>query len=361
MDFITDLPPSSGEGTAFDSILVVVDRYTKYARYIPVKKTITAEELAVVFEKHILTTFGAPDGIVSDRGSVFTSHFWSALCYHMKINRKLSTAFHPQTDGQTERQNQELEHYLRCFCTYHQDDWYELLPRAQFAYNNSIHSTLNQTPAFALMGYHPQRLINLADEVPGGEVPSARERIEIVEKQRAELSDRWRRAVEYQAKWYNKKHTPMRFKIDDWVMLSTKNLVQRRPSKKLADRYVGPFQITKIIGEQAYKLRLPEKWQIHPVFHVSLLEPYRRRHGEDPAQHAEPITLDSGEEEWEVEEILDKRVRYHSDWYLVKWKGWPMAESTWVKASDMANAKDLVHEYESRISKAAAANPKRRR
>ena len=361
MDFITDLPPSAGEGKVFDSILVIVDRFTKFAIYAAVNKTITAGELAEVIEKRLITYFGAPLGIVSDRGPVFTSYFWTALCHHMQIKRRLSTAFHPQTDGQTERQNQILEQYLRSFCTYYQDDWYELLHRAQFCSNNSLQATIRSTPSYALMGFYPRRFLNLVDQVPKGEVPSARERVEILQKQREDLAERWKKAVQYQAKFYNQKHTPLTLNPDDWVMLSTKNLQQTRPSKKLADRYMGPFRVIEAIGKQAYKLQLPEKWKIHPVFHVSLLEPHRRRPGEDPANHAEPVLLESGEE-WEVEEVLDKRKRWKNDWYLVKWKGFPIAESTWVKSEDMENAQDLVNEYEAKHgTKHIAAGKKRKR
>ena len=113
MDFITGLPPSKRGSNVFDSILVVVDRYTKMARYLPTNKTIDASQLAELFWTEIVCKFGTPSGIVTDRGSVFTSSFWSEVCYYAKVKRRLSTAFHPQTDGQTERQNQTLEHYLR--------------------------------------------------------------------------------------------------------------------------------------------------------------------------------------------------------------------------------------------------------
>ena len=122
MDFITDLPPSRRGNNAFDAILVVIDRFTKYARYVPYRKTMNAKQLATVLVDNIFMDFGLPDGIVSDRGSVFTSAYWSSVCFVLKIKRKLSTAFHPQTDGQTERQNQTLEHYLRVYSAYQQDD-----------------------------------------------------------------------------------------------------------------------------------------------------------------------------------------------------------------------------------------------
>jgi transposase InsO family protein len=99
MDFITDLPPSASKGTVFDSIMVIVDRYTKMSLYIPVKKTITAEEMATVFLRRVVRYFGVPKGIVLDQGSVFTSKFWSSLCFYLQVKRRLSTAFHPQTDG----------------------------------------------------------------------------------------------------------------------------------------------------------------------------------------------------------------------------------------------------------------------
>ena len=124
MDFIVDLPPSMGPGDnkAYDAILVILDRYTKVVKYIACRKTIDALELARLFVKHWFPDQGLPESIVSDRGSLFTSKFWAALCYHLNIKRRLSTAFHPQTDGQTERQNQIIEAFFRSFCNYHQDN-----------------------------------------------------------------------------------------------------------------------------------------------------------------------------------------------------------------------------------------------
>ena len=124
MDMITGLPPSAdADSKAYDAILVIVDRFTKMAKYFPVRKTIRAVDMAQLFHDRIVYAFGTPASIITDRGSIFTSQFWSSLCFYMKARRRLSTAFHPQTDGQTERQNQTLEHYLRCYINYRQDDW----------------------------------------------------------------------------------------------------------------------------------------------------------------------------------------------------------------------------------------------
>ena len=193
MDFITGLPPSStGIGTAYDSILTIVDRYTKMAKYIPVRTTITAPQLAEVFISNIVRNFGTPDSIVTDRGSVFTSKFWSSLCYFIKARRRLSTAFHPQTDGQTERQNQTLEHYLRAYVDYTQDDWAKRLDMAEFAYNNSLNSTTKMTPFQAYAGFNPTLNRDVEVDVRKGETPAARQRVETMQKDRAKLEKYWK-------------------------------------------------------------------------------------------------------------------------------------------------------------------------
>jgi transposase InsO family protein len=134
MDFITDLPSSK----AFDSIFVVVDWLTKMAHFIPCNKTVIGEEIAKLFVDNIYKYHGLPDNIISDRGSQFTSKFWQTLFKILKVKIKLCSAYHHHTDGQTERINQFLEEYLRCTINYHQDNWTELLPLAEFAYNNTI-------------------------------------------------------------------------------------------------------------------------------------------------------------------------------------------------------------------------------
>ncbi|KJZ68428.1 hypothetical protein HIM_12180 [Hirsutella minnesotensis 3608] len=152
MDFITDLPPVRCEKKIYSSILVVVDRLTRYVRYIPVSSRISSDGLADEIFKH----YGMPDGIVSDRGSLFTGHFWATFCHLLHCKRRLSTAFHPQTDGQTERVNQTIEQYLRTFCNKEQSDWMDKLPLAEFTYNTSHHDTVKGTPAEILMGYQPR-------------------------------------------------------------------------------------------------------------------------------------------------------------------------------------------------------------
>jgi len=346
-DFVTGLPPSKRNGCVYDAILVVVDRYTKMALYIPTNITLTAVELADIFFTQIASRFGTPKGIVSDRGSLFTSEFWSEVCYYSQVKRRLSTAFHPQTDGQTEIQNQSLEHYLRAFCNTEQNDWAKLLPLAEFAYNNSIHSATAITPFFACYGFAPQFRFEAEDSSHEERVPAAVERVRELETLRKELARRWEVASGQQTRAYNKNHIPMQFKIGDLVMLSTKNLKQKRPSKKLSHRYIGPFQVQDAIGKQAYRLNLPEKYKIHNVFHVSYLEPYQQRAGCVLPAFLGPDLID-GAEEWEVEEILGRKKKQGELWYHVKWTGWPDEYNAWVPQPDLQGAETLRQEFDRR-------------
>jgi len=169
MDFITDLPESDG----CDQLWVVVDRFTKMAHFIPLlkdgKKT---EDLARIFGKEIWRHHGLPRDIVSDRDSRFTSKTWKVFLATLGIKPRMSTAFHPQTDGQTERVNQTIEAYLRPFVNQEMTDWVELLPIAEYAYNKSVTSATGISPFFANYGRHPERLNPLKTDVknPSSEI-----------------------------------------------------------------------------------------------------------------------------------------------------------------------------------------------
>ena len=146
LDFITQLPRSYIGTAEYDAILVVVDRYTKMAKFIPTTTNIAAPEFAALFHENIELKYGSPKGIVSDRDTRITSKFWAEVCTYSLIKRRLSTAFHPQTDGQTEILNRILENYLRAYTNLEQMNWARLLPSAEFAYNNSRNSSIKITP-----------------------------------------------------------------------------------------------------------------------------------------------------------------------------------------------------------------------
>ena len=173
MDFVTDLPEPTSSG--YTGILVIVDRLTQMAIYLPCRKDIESPELGRLLFEHVICKRGVPDNIVTNRGTQFTSRFCTRVCSHLGNDHRLLTAFHPQTDGQTERRNQTMEQYLRAFCNYEQDNWVELLQLTKFAYNNAIHASPRMTPFWANYHYHPvmqfkalKQLSSLNPEIQAG-------------------------------------------------------------------------------------------------------------------------------------------------------------------------------------------------
>ena len=159
MDIVTGLPLSADwKSNNYDLILVIVDRLTKMVHYKPVKVTIDASELAEVIIDVVVWHHGLSNSIMTDRGLLFTSKFWSSLCYFLRVKRRLSTAFHPQTDGQTKWQNSTIEAYLQAFVNFEQNDWARLLPIAEFAYNNAKNASTGHIPFELTCGYYPRML-----------------------------------------------------------------------------------------------------------------------------------------------------------------------------------------------------------
>ena len=305
MDFITGLPEARFDLHSVDSILVIVDRYTRMAKFFPVATTINAAELARLFHREIELKFGAPKGIVSDRGPIFTSEFWGQLAQITGTKLRLSSTFHPQSDGQTERMNQV---YLRCFTDEERRNWPQLLASAEFCINNAVNVSTGVSPFRALMGYDPELYARIEGDAIQVGVPAVNERLEKLSNLRARLEQHAKRASESQAKYYNQQHTPRQYKRGDLVMLSTRNLKFQFP-KKLAPKFVGPFRVLDVIGSQAYRLALPEKYErIHNVFHVSLLEPWNPRSSDNSEDLLPMPDLEDEPDEWEVEDIVgDKR------------------------------------------------------
>ena len=345
MDFITCLPPAMRRKKAYDAVLVVVDRFSRMVRYIACSKAIDAPELGDRLIEEIFSKMGAPRSIVSDRGSAFTSNYWGTLCYYLVVRRRFSTAFHPQTDGQTERMNQTLECYLRCYVNYQQDDWVMWLPCAEYAYNQSIHAETGKTPFELVLTYKPDLSVGQPGTVREGENQLAKEKAEELDDATAQGKEIWSRSREAMAKHYNKKHIEKTYRVGDQVMLAARHIQTKRPCKKLDDKFLGPFRIAQMVGQNAYRLMLPQSYgRLHATFHVSLLEPYRNRKGRKVPK---PVPV-HGEEEWEIDDILDSRSHHGRTMYLVRWKGFTKESDSWEPQENLENAKAMVDAYEKR-------------
>ena len=326
MDFITDLPLSNG----CTSIWVMIDPFTKMAHFVPLKENAKkSDDLVKIFAREYWRLHGIPRDIISDRDSRFTSALWSHFLKYVGVKPRMSTAFHPQTDGQTERMNQFIEAYLRAFTNYEMTNWEDLLATAEFAYNNARSTATHTTPFYANYGYHP-----VAANPPD---PSAR-------NPTSELYAHWMTRVYKDAgrmlqqtqarmKKYadRKREEAPTFTRDQLVMLDARNIKTRRPAKKLDKKFLGPFKIQRILSPTAVKLTLPKKWRIHNSFHVSLIEPYRTgsQNTPDPAYILQTVG-DVEPEEYTIDDIKDSAHFEGNVKYLVKWEGWPLKKDwTW--------------------------------
>jgi transposase InsO family protein len=341
LDFVVKLPLSNNH----DSILVVVDTFTKMAHFIPVKETITAEQTAKTYLAHIFKLHGAPRTIISDRGPHFKSKFWKTFWSSLNVDIRLSTSYHPQTDGQTERINQIMEQYLRIFTNYNQNNWFHLLPSAEFSYNNTFHTSIQMTPFFASYAHHP-RFDTL--QITNSEFPAINEHhIELLSNQTL-LARTLDNAKHTYKTFADKKRLPGPvFTIDDHVMLNSKFITTQRPSKKLDSKRLGPFRIIEKINDVAFKLELPPTMKIHPVFHVSLLEKYKPSAIPNRAPPTLPPIVVDDALEYEVESILDSRFRSKQLEYLVHWKGYDPSHRTWEPSQNMLHCPDLLAEFHS--------------
>jgi len=323
MDFITDLPLSE----ECDQLWVVVDRFTKMAHFIPLRQDgKTASDLVKIFAREVWRYHGTPSDIVSDRDSRFTSEVWKEFLSALDIRPRMSTAFHPQTDGQTERLNQTIEAYLRSFVNFEQDNWVELLPMAEFSYNNSVTSPTGISPFYANFGYHPSTMNPPAATIfnPASTV-YAHWMHTVHEATKASLGEARERMRRYADR--KRQDAPV-YKVGDLVMLSGRNIQTRRPAKKMDHKNHGPFEVEKIVSPLAVKLALPRNWRIHNVFHVSLLEPYRGsalRESPDAAKVLRETDDIEYSAEYYVDEVMasTQRTKKSRVLYLIKWLDYP--------------------------------------
>lgn len=325
LDLITQLPTTTA---GHDAIVVMVDKFSKMVHYEATTTTCTAEQLAKIFLDRVVKYHGIPKAIISDRDPRFTSKLWTELWSYFKTQLKMSTAFHPQTDGQTERANKVLEDYLRHYVGNKQDNWDEQLTAAEIAINSSVQVSTGYTPYYLNYGYQPCFPDQLQVETIKNETLS--DMLSQLNRSLSQAKDNMKDAVDRQAHYANLDRRDLVFQEGEEVLLSTKNLaIKKGLTRKLSSRYVGPFKIAKVISSTAYKLDLPEDWKIHPVFHIALLKRYEKGNN-DTEVVVQDIEMESDNREYEVDKIIGKRFgKEHQVEYLVLWKGFPESESTW--------------------------------
>jgi len=271
MDFVTKLPRTS---RGHDSIWVIVDRLTKTAHFLPVREDYKTEKLARIYIDEIVTRHGVPLSIISDRDSHFTSRFWEKLHEALGTRLNRSTAYHPQTDGQSERTIQTMEDMLRACVLDFGGNWDTHLPLVEFSYNNSYHSSIKAAPFEALYGRKCRSPL-CWNEV-GDNCLTCPELIQETSDKIFRILDRLKAARDRQKSYADKRRKPLEFQVGDKVLLKVspwKGIIRFGKKGKLSPRYIGPFEVTAKVGPVAYRLKLPEQLSgIHDTFHVSHLK-----------------------------------------------------------------------------------------
>jgi hypothetical protein len=335
LDLITDLPPTVN---GCDAILTVVDRLTKLVSFSPIRKDASAKDVALAFRRVWYRQHGLPQVLISDRDRRFLSSFWRAVFSTLGTDLRFSTAFHPQTDGQSERANRTLEEFLRHFICPRQDDWDDFLDLAEFAVNDAVNPSTGYSPFFLAYGQNPISPVDLA--VSDVLVPAAQSTLSDMEQALHHARVKLEESRVRMAAQANVHRRDVVFSVGDKVRLSAANLsLPSSMSRKLTARFLGPFDVERVVSPVVYKLKLPDSLKIHPVFHVSMLQPWRVD-AEFPAHQSVPTRpppVDVDDNRYEVDRLLDKRTRRYGRGqrveYLVRWQGYGPEDDTWEPVS----------------------------
>jgi hypothetical protein len=324
MDFVEGFPKVGGKSV----ILTVVDRFSKFAHFIPVGHLYSAASVAKTFFDNIVRLHGFLASIVSDRDPVFTSHLWTELFQLSGTRLCTSSAFHPQTDGQLEVTNKIITIYLRCLAGDRPRSWLRWLPWAEFCYNTSLQSALKTTPFEVVYGRPPPPLLPFQ---------SGSTKVAAVDKQLrdrdtfiADIKERLLQAQSIMKTYHDQSRRQVEFQVGDWVWLHlnhrTASAIRPAGQNKLSPKYYGPYEVMEKIEAVAYRLQLPPKAQIHNVFHVVFLKKFE---GTPPTKPTPLPPIVRGRAVAQPDRVVRARSAGSSWEILVQWKGKSMAEATW--------------------------------
>jgi hypothetical protein len=328
MDFISGLPLADG----YDSIATFVDTFTKQAHFVPCTSKINAEELSRIYFNNVFKYHGLSRCIISDRDPLFTSTFWKDLMRQLRTKLNMSSAYHPQTDGQTERTHRTIEQILRGFVHAQHNDWLHALPLAEFCYNNSVHSATKFSPFEALYGFNPLTPPDIIVNNPS--TVNISRRIKDVHDL---ISEELKNADVYMKHdTARKTDKSVKFSEGDRVWLSTDHLkLHNQPSKKFQQRYIGPYMIISKISEAAFELDLPKTMQCHNVFHISKL---RQCNTDNIQPDYIPVAIEKERQDFIVDHIVDHDIASARDGFYergpclvfkIRWAGYDPSEDTW--------------------------------
>ncbi|WVZ49241.1 hypothetical protein U9M48_000615 [Paspalum notatum var. saurae] len=330
MDFVEGLPRVNGKTV----ILTVVDRFSKFAHFIALVHPYTATTVARAFFSEIVRLHGIPASIVSDRDPIFTSTFRRELFELSGTKLNMSSAFHQQSDGQSEATNKIITMYLRCLTGDRPRQWLQWLPWAEFCYNSSFQASLGTSPFKVVYGRDPPTLQQYNGS--SARLPAVDQQLHDRDEFLMEIRDRLEQAQQYQKNQHDCRHREVVFSPGQWVWL---RLLHRpaasldvRGRSKLGPRFYGPFKVLEHIGEVAYRLLLPAGARLHNVFHVDLLKPYK---GEEPQETLELPPVQHGRVCLVPQQVLRGRLARGMSEVLVQWQGQSAAEAAWVPLTEL--------------------------